>query len=64
MQNGTIESDFGKDKHGAGAGYPIRIHSALREAVADARDRQKPITAATLRRMLRAELQASRPQEP
>ena len=43
----------------AGSGYQTLINAALREAVAGAKDKQKPITVAILRRVLREELQAS-----
>ena len=43
----------------AGSGYQTLINAALREAVAGAKGKQKPITVATLRRVLREELQAS-----
>ena len=42
----------------AGTGYQTLINATLREAVAGAKDKQKPITVATLRRVLREELQA------
>ena len=40
----------------AGAGYQTLINAALREAVLGEKDKQKPITVATLRRVLREEL--------
>ncbi len=43
----------------AGAGYQTLINSVLRESVLGAKDKQKPVTAATLRRILREELQAA-----
>ena len=43
----------------AGTGYQTLINATLREAVVGAKDKQKPITVATLRRVLREELQAS-----
>ena len=39
-----------------GSGYQTLINAALREAVLGEKDRQKPITVATLRRVLREEL--------
>ena len=47
------------DASGGKAGYQTLINSALREAIAGAKNKQKPITVATLRRVLREELQAS-----
>lgn len=43
----------------AGTGYQTLINATLREAVAGTKDKQKPITVATLRRVLREELQSS-----
>jgi uncharacterized protein (DUF4415 family) len=40
----------------AGSGYQTLINAALREAVLGEKDKQKPITVATLRRVLREEL--------
>ena len=39
-----------------GCGYQTLINAALREAVLGEKDKQKPITVATLRRVLREEL--------
>ena len=39
-----------------GYGYQTLINAALREAVLGEKDKQKPITVATLRRVLREEL--------
>lgn len=39
-----------------GSGYQTLINAALREAVLGEKDKQKPITVATLRRVLREEL--------
>ena len=43
----------------AGTGYQTLINAALRDVVAASKDKQKPITVAILRRVLREELQAS-----
>ncbi len=42
-----------------GTGYQTLINSALREAIAVAKNKQKPLTIETLRRVLREELHAS-----
>lgn len=43
----------------AGTGYQTLINSVLREAISGAKEKQKPLTVATLRRVLREELHAS-----
>jgi uncharacterized protein (DUF4415 family) len=42
-----------------GSGYQTLINAVLRESVSGAKDTQKPLTVATLRRVLREELQSS-----
>lgn len=42
-----------------GAGYQTLINATLRAAISTVPDQQKPVTAATLRRILREELQAA-----
>ena len=42
-----------------GSGYQTLINSALRESLLGAKEKLKPITVATLRRVLREELQAA-----
>lgn len=59
MLDDDIIEAFRVRAEGGGAGYQTLINSALREAVAGTKDKQKPITVATLRRVLREELQAS-----
>lgn len=43
----------------AGAGYQTLINAALREALATSNDKEKPLTVAALRRVLREELHAA-----
>ena len=43
----------------AGTGYQTLINAALRESIFGAKEKQKPITVATLRRVLREELRPS-----
>jgi uncharacterized protein (DUF4415 family) len=43
----------------AGAGYQTLINAALREALATTNDKEKPLTVAALRRVLREELHAA-----
>ena len=42
-----------------GSGYQTLINAALRESLLGAKEKLKPITVATLRRVLREELQAA-----
>jgi uncharacterized protein (DUF4415 family) len=42
-----------------GRGYQTLINKVLRESVTGAKEKQKPLTVATLRRVLREELQSS-----
>jgi uncharacterized protein (DUF4415 family) len=42
-----------------GTGYQTLINTILRESVSGAKEKQKPLTVATLRRVLREELQSS-----
>lgn len=59
MLDDDIIEAFRARADSAGAGYQTLINSALREAIAGAKNKHKPITVATLRRVLREELQAS-----
>lgn len=43
----------------AGAGYQTLINAALREALGTSNDKEKPLTVAALRRVLREELNAA-----
>lgn len=43
----------------AGAGYQTLINAALREALSTSNDKEKPLTVAALRRVLREELHAA-----
>jgi uncharacterized protein (DUF4415 family) len=42
-----------------GRGYQTLINTVLRESVSSVKEKQKPLTVATLRRVLREELQSS-----
>ena len=59
MLDDDIIEAFRARADNAGAGYQTLINSALRETISGAKNKQKPITIATLRRVLREELQAS-----
>jgi uncharacterized protein (DUF4415 family) len=56
LDDDIIEAFRAKAEH-AGTGYQTLINAALRDAIAVSRD--KPLTIATLRRILREELQAT-----
>ena len=58
MLDDDVIDAFRARAEGAGTGYQTLINSALREAIAGVRDKQKPLTVATLRRVLREELLA------
>ena len=59
LDDDVIEA-FLASAESVGAGYQTLINSALRDAIAGAKGKQqRPITAATLRRILREELHAS-----
>ena len=59
MLDDDVIEGFRARADSAGTGYQTLINATLREAVAGAKDKEKPITVATLRRVLREELQAS-----
>ncbi len=59
MLDDDIIEAFRARADNAGAGYQTLINSALREVISGAKNKQKPITVATLRRVLREELRAS-----
>ncbi len=56
LDDDVIEA-FRARAESAGTGYQTLINTALREAIANAKE--KPLTVATLRRILREELHAS-----
>lgn len=56
MLDDDIIEAFRARADSAGSGYQTLINAALREAVLGVEDKQKPITVATLRRVLREEL--------
>ncbi len=56
MLDDDIIEAFRARAEDAGAGYQTLINAALREALAVANDREKPLTVAVLRRVLREEL--------
>ncbi len=59
LDDDVIEA-FRARAESAGTGYQTLINSALRDSISGAKEKtQKPITVATLRRVLREELQAS-----
>lgn len=62
MLDDDVIEHFRKAAEALGAGYQTMINSALRAAVAAAKGKaseDKPLTASTLRKILREELQAS-----
>lgn len=59
MLDDDIIEAFRVRAESAGTGYQTLINSVLREAITVAKDKQKPLTIATLRRVLREELHAS-----
>jgi uncharacterized protein (DUF4415 family) len=59
LDDDVIEA-FRARAESAGTGYQTLINSALRDAISGIKEKpQKPLTVATLRRILREELQAS-----
>lgn len=56
MLDDDIIEAFRARAEDAGAGYQTLINAALREALAATNDREKPLTVAVLRRVLREEL--------
>ncbi len=58
MLDDEIIEAFRARAESEGYGYQTLINSVLRESVAGAKEKQKPITVATLRRVLREELHA------
>jgi hypothetical protein len=62
MLDDDILEHFRSQAEAAGIGYQTMINAALRESIAKPRGRpsaDKPLTAATLRKILREELQAA-----
>ena len=59
MLDDEVIEAFRARAESAGSGYQTLINSVLRESVFGAKDKQKPITVATLRRVLREELHAA-----
>ena len=58
LDDDIIEAFRGRAED-AGAGYQTLINAALREALAAAGDKEKPLTVAVLRRVLREELKVA-----
>lgn len=56
MLDDDIIEAFRARAEDAGAGYQTLINAALREALGAASDKEKPLTVAVLRRVLREEL--------
>jgi len=56
MLDDDIIEAFRARAEDAGAGYQTLINAALRDALAVASDKEKPLTVAVLRRVLREEL--------
>jgi uncharacterized protein (DUF4415 family) len=62
MLDDDVIEHFRKAAEGLGTGYQTMINSALKAAVVDVKNKtskDKPLTASTLRKILREELQAS-----
>ena len=62
MLDDDVIEHFRKAAEGLGTGYQTMINSALKAVVVDAKNKtskDKPLTASTLRKILREELQAS-----
>ena len=59
MLDDEVIEAFRARAESAGTGYQTLINAALRETILGAKDKQKPITVATLRRVLREELDAA-----
>ena len=58
MLDDDIIEAFRTKAENAGAGYQTLINAALRDALATGNDKEKPLTVAALRRVLREELHA------
>lgn len=58
LDDDVIEA-FRARADGEGQGYQTLINVALREAILGSKEKQKPLTVATLRRVLREELKAA-----
>ncbi len=59
MLDDDIIEAFRARAENAGAGYQTLINATLREALGAASDKEKPLTAAVLRRVLREELRVA-----
>ena len=59
MLDDDIIEAFRAKAENAGAGYQTLINAALRDALATGNDKEKPLTVAALRRVLREELHAA-----
>nr|MDP2192334.1 BrnA antitoxin family protein [Rhodoferax sp.] len=59
MLDDDIIEAFRARAEDAGAGYQTLINAALRDALAPVNDKEKPLTVAALRRVLREELHAA-----
>ena len=59
MLDDDIIEAFRTKAENAGAGYQTLINAALRDALATVNDKEKPLTVAALRRVLREELHAA-----
>ena len=59
MLDDDIIEAFRAKAEDAGAGYQTLINAALRDALATVNDKEKPLTVASLRRVLREELHAA-----
>ena len=59
MLDDDIIESFRAKAEDAGAGYQTLINAALRDALATGNDKEKPLTVAALRRVLREELHAA-----
>ena len=58
MLDDDVIDAFRARAESAGAGYQTLINSVLREAISGVKEKDKPLTVATLRRVLREELHA------
>ena len=58
MLDDDVIDAFRARAESAGTGYQTLINSVLREAISAGKEKQKPLTVATLRRVLREELHA------
>ena len=59
MLDDDIIEAFRTKAENAGSGYQTLINAALRDALATGNDKEKPLTVAALRRVLREELHAA-----